>query len=315
MSDMIDRLEAISAGAGRDVASDLTDPATIQVLAGRVRQGVRRRRIRAGAITGTALALVGAGALAAPTLLHRGLPYEPGSAPPGVVRTVGPITSYDDGSASIVLSSGQIINLPPSEGGPTLQVDSPKTLCDLPGPQALPASGWVSTSTEPGTVGDAVSLWVRDESGSLGPVLAGSVFHTATSDLHPVMEFRAQVDPAVAPFVAIKYSIVEFKVLDSGIGAPTYSTVVADTGVVGEPEPDYSGNADLGTRVGTVSTGAVSLAAAKPCYTYEDSQATGYWNGGFVWYAVAEIFAVDHMGAEHLLGTSGSWFREEVAAS
>ena len=144
MSDMIDRLQAISAGAGRDVASDLSDPATIQALAGRVRQGVRRRRIRVGTIAGSALALVAAGALAAPPVLHRGLPYEPGSAPPGVVRTVGPITSYDDGSASIVLSSGQIINLPPDTGGPTLQVDSPKTLCDLPGPQTLPAGGWVS---------------------------------------------------------------------------------------------------------------------------------------------------------------------------
>ena len=253
MSDMIDRLRAISAGAGRDIATDLAAPATIEAMAGRVRHGVRRRRIGLGAIGISAAAIIGAAAIAAPALLNS-LPNQPDVIQPGIVRTVGPITTYDNDSYSIVLSSGEMMNLPPYEGELAFSAFSGGVMRDRL-PDELSSGTWVSTTSASNLIIVQAKLWVKDDTGVEKSVLDGMALDVANpKNTPPSFVASFEVDPAVAPFIAIKTTVVEFKVEQSESGVKSYWNVMAESNLEGEPYPEYSGSADLGTRVGTLES-------------------------------------------------------------
>lgn len=312
MSDMIDRLRAISAGAGRDIAADLANPSTIDAMADRVRLGVRRRRIRLGAIGASVAVVVGAAAIAAPTLLNS-LLGQPDVIQPGIVRTVGPITTYDDGSISVVLSSGEMVSVPSYEGSQEFTQSSKEALCAIASP-VHPSDPWVPTTGASNAIVVKAAASVVDDSGVKTSVLPGMEIEVAAPKGNPPdVAASFEVDPAVAPFVAIKTTIVEFKVDNSMPGAPAYGNVVAASVVAGEPGPVYSGSADLGTRVGTVETWLMWGEGESGCYKYDDTLEAGYWTGKFEWYIVAEIFLVDHKGGASPLGTATYWFQADVS--
>jgi hypothetical protein len=316
MSDMIDRLRAISAGAGRDIATDLAAPATIESMAGRVRHGVRRRRIRLGAIGVSAAAVVGAAAIAAPALLNS-LPNQPDVIQPGIVRTVGPITTYDNDSYSVVLSSGEMMNLPPYEGDLVFTQASRGELCTIASPDELPSGTWVSTTSASNRIIGQAKLGVKDDTGVKKSVLDGMTIEVADpKGAPPGFVASFQVDPAVAPFIAIKTTVVEFKVERSESGAKSYWNVMKESTLEGEPNPEYSGSADLGTRVGTVESRPMTMYEWGTCYEeyYADTLDPTFWTGTFEWYVVAEIYLVDHKGGAYPLGTSTYRLSADVSA-
>ncbi len=312
MSDMIDRLKSVSRAAGRDVASGLADRSTIAELAGRVRHGVRRRRIRIGAIGATVAAVVGATAVAAPTLL-RSLPDGDNVIEPGILRTVGPITTYDDASISVVLSSGRTVNLPAYEGDLVFQQTSRDQLCEVSSPEDLPPNGWVPTDGEANRIIRQVTLWDKMADGTRTPVMSAVDLGTRSTDELNSLIATVQVDPAVAPFVALRVTTWDFKVMEADDGSVAYRNVLSQAYLDGEPEPEYSGSADLGTRVGTLETRPTDMGEWSACYKMEDVLTPGLFTGPYVGYVVVEIFLVDHKGGSYPLGIATYWYEFEMS--
>ena len=312
MSDMIDRLKKISQATGRDVASDLADKSTIVSLADRVRHGVRRRRIRIGAIGATVAALVGATAVAAPTLL-RSLPDGENVIEPGILRTVGPITTYDDDSVSVVLSNGRTIDFPVYEGELAFQQISRDQLCAVESPEDLPPNGWVPTDGEANRIIHQVTLWDKADDGTRTPVMSGTNLGPRTSDELIGIVATVQVDPAVAPFIALRVTTWDYRVLETVAGSVEYKNVLSQSFLDGYPEPEYSGSAELGTRVGTLETRPTDMGEWSACYKAEDLLIPGFLTGPYVEYVVVDIFLVDHQGGSYPLGTSVFWYEYEMS--
>ncbi|MBN2176476.1 MAG: hypothetical protein JW722_02335 [Demequinaceae bacterium] len=310
MSDMIDRLRTISAGAGRDIATDLATPSTVTALAGRIQHGVRRRRIRMGAIGVSVAAVVGAAVIAAPTLL-RSLPGEPETIQPGIVRAVGPITTYEDDSVSVVLSSGDLVSLPRYEGDVTFQRTSSESLCMVTSPAGLPSGSWTPVTPDANRIVQQVTIWKKADDGTKSSLFTGSFLGAYPPGAQPAIVATVQVDPAVAPFIAVKISTWEFKVIESDHGR-SYAPAYALSSLEGEPAPVYSGSADLGTRVGTLETRSIELNEWGTCYKPEDLEDPSFRTGTFEWHVVVDVFLVDHKGGTSPLGTAAYWFESEM---
>jgi hypothetical protein len=133
----------------------------------------------------------------------------------------------------------------------------------------------------------------------------------------PIIVASVEVDPAVAPFIAVKMTVVEFKVERTEMGVKSYKNIQTESSLEGEPNPEYSGSADLGTRVGTLESRPIMTTEWGSCTEkyYNDILDPSFWTGTFEWYAVAEVFLVDHKGGGYPLGTSTYWFQTEIAAS
>jgi hypothetical protein len=209
-----------------------------------------------------------------------------------------------------------MMNLPPYEGDLVLTQLSSNESCMIASPDELPSGTWVSTTTASNLIIGQAKLEVLDDTGVKQSVLEGMTIEVADPKDHPpgfIASF--QVDPAVAPFIAIKTTVIEFKVDDSIPGKTTYGKVYAETNMAGEPAPEYSGSADLGTRVGTVESRPMTMGEwGHPCYKYDDTLAPGFWTGTFEWYVVAEIYLVDHKGGAYPLGTSTYRLSADVSA-
>lgn len=313
MSDMIDRLKAVSREAGRDAITGLTDPSTIAGLADRVHRGVRRRRIRMGAIGASLAVVAGAAALAAPTLLGA-LPDDSEVIQPRIIRTVGPITTYDDGSASVVLSSGDVIGLSVYEGDVAFRQVSRDQRCAVSSPEDLPSGTWTPTGPGVNQIIVEESLWWKEDGTTGVPVLLGANLGKAGKEDTPDIYGTIQVDPAIAPFIAVRVSIWDFKVTELEGGGESYYTVFVRSFLDGDPKPEYSGSAELGTRVGTLTVSPpTSVDSRSMCYTRDDVTTPGFWTGTFAEYVVIDVFLMDYQGGEYTLGTSVYWFEYEMS--
>lgn len=309
MSDMIDRLKAISAGAGRDIAADLADHSTIQVMAVQVRSGVRRRRIRISAVAASVAVFVGVSIVALPALL-RGAPQEiePGHA---VVRTVGPVTTFDDGAMSVVLANGSFIDLPPYEGD-TVYGGTPKaTMCARQSPADLPPTGWRGVNSEANRLVRLVAVVVPGADGTFVSVLPGQVLATSPDGSEPSVSVAVQADPALAPYMALKVTVYQFHVDEAVAGDERYQNTFTTSKVFAQPTVTFAGDAGLGTRVGTVTTDPLTVGDWGACYV--DVPPPGYWAGPFYWYIVADVFLIDREGGQTTLGTYVSWFEAPVS--
>jgi hypothetical protein len=306
---MIDHLKAISSSAGRDIAAELAHRSTIQVMAVQVRTGVRRRRIRIGAVALSLALVVGISVIALPTLL-RGRPLEQIEPAHSVVRTEGPVTTFDDGAMSVVLSSGAFVELPPYGGDTVFGGVSRPTMCSWQSPTDLPVQGWQAVSQETNRLVRLATVAVVDSTGNLSSVLPGQTLPPRSDGTEPAIAVAVQTDPAIAPYVVLRVTVVQFHVGEDDLGGPIYQNTFSRSALYSEPTVTYAGDANLGTRVGTVTSEPFSMDEWGACYMYPPTEE--FWEGPFEWHVIADVFLVDRAGGQTTLGTYVSWFEADV---
>jgi hypothetical protein len=251
MSDMIDHLRAISNAAGRDVALQLSDGASIATMAGQVRVGVRRRRIRTG-IAAASVATAGVVlALALPVLL-RNLPSEPVDPGRSPIHNTGPLTVYDDGSMQVILSSGDFLDVAPDQTGGIESQRWSKIEACMFRPENLPPSGWILDDPSYGKLVSQVRpLLVIG--GTTTAVFEGAGYEaedTGMSGSAPYVKVRVEADPSVAPYLVIQTRWAE--VQNDAVQLFGYR-------MAGNPSYTLEGSADLGTERAVIETEGLDL--------------------------------------------------------
>lgn len=309
MSDMIDRLKAISAGAGRDIAADLSSASTRRSMESRVRVGVKRRRTRLGFIAASVAVVVATAAIAAPALLSSAPQLiEPARE---VVRSVGPITVFDDGSMSAVLANGKIVYLVAGDDAMTLAAPTSDAMCAVAGPADLPSEPWTPSLEESNNIVRFFATSISNSEGERITILPGDTFSTASLGDDLKVAVAIQTDPAMAPYIVTRVATYDFAANGAG-GMPQFTNAYSSSSLNGAPEVTYSGDAALGTRTGTVVSTAGKAAHWAKCYEPGDES---MWDGSESMFVVTEIFLTDRQGAFVHLGTYTSWFATEDGAS
>ena len=210
MSDMIDKLRGLTGDVGAEVGKSLSSQETLSVMDARVRAGVRRRRTRQSVAGVATAALVAVGVIVVTGLLPKENPLDVDPGERVILHSDGALTVFDDGSMSVVLSSGRIVDVKPdAEAATNIEPRRKVELCethrsnveglgwtwpDNPYSQALLGFGRVLTAPD---------------GGQFSILAQGSHFGDLPDEAWPGAQFELQVDPAVAPYIVVQFSVVE----------------------------------------------------------------------------------------------------------
>ena len=289
MSELLDRLRAASGESGRASAESLASGDTVEVMAQRVRAGVRRRRITTAVAGGVAAASIAAAAVIAPTLIT---PPEVEVAPAtrSILNTDGSLTVYDDGSISVVANNGRVVDIVPPEGSP-LGIDprTNATLCTVD-PEAL-ESGW-HWQDERNTQRLVSFGSTNSVDGDDWRVISPEMF-VEPERLHS-LGFTVDVDPAIEDSVVIQHSMVEAY---DGVPHFVRTSLTADAEVVARGTGASAADAASVLRSNVMEGNFSGFCA-------EEASAKELPEGlPLEVYLIADVWLTDRAGTGVLLGT------------
>jgi hypothetical protein len=312
MSDMIDSLHKAAIEAGTASARDLAAPATVAVLQGRVRSGVRKRRLRAAAAGIGAMAMIGVGAVGIPALLADAPVIQPGEDSVTVVSTVGNLTVFSDGSMSVVTQRGGFVNLPapePADAQPFVALSGDQACAFDPDAAEL---GWSFASEEARQLLLFAQPQALDDGYTRRTTASGEMVPRDQYDDYVPLAITLNTEPGVAEHLGVRQMVYTLYREPSGAIAPI---VLHHAGAMdAAPKVSIDGDTSAGTAMGKVE-------ARKTSYTgyCGDKYPVGMppaGSGPYVTqrYLVADIFLIDRSGNSLLLGTHTSWTTTEVTA-
>ncbi|PKQ26963.1 MAG: hypothetical protein CVT64_00485 [Actinobacteria bacterium HGW-Actinobacteria-4] len=293
MSDMIERLSALSREAGTNASASLNARGTLDSMEERIERGVRRRRRSIAGVTAVTVLVAGAGAAIAPRLLDgMEAPALPGTEVE-IVGTNGAITVLSDGSISLVTSRGEIVDIPPvepEEFQPYATVSS-KQMCEGPDLSHFPL-GWEyhqDSAKQLLTFGRPQFLLYT------GPqLLAQGSTHVASSRSdRPALGFQLEADTAIAPHLMLRsasWSVGEFDTVWFASKLDANPTVTVEGG-------------DGGARpAALIQSGPIH--ETDYCYY---SEGKDFNEPHYLRYLQVDVFLSDHRGNTVLLATHRSW--------
>lgn len=302
MSDMIDRLSRAAIEAGNDASRNLTTASALAVMNQQIHAGVRKRRIRAGAVTGGVLALALAAAFVVPRLGLSPEPIEPGQTVRSVVNSVGNLTVFNDGSMSLYTQRGTFVDLPAATGeenvfGPI----SPAVMCEFD--FAAAEAGWTFHTDN----ARQVLLFARPQivtGMERRLVTQGEHLGTVDSLHYPYPAFTMDAEVATAPQLAIRERVYEVYVGDGDYAGPPVKSVASTLDAA--PKVTIAGDPDAPNRVATIEARAAGNGVTcdkrfgEWVYSQDDSVPIRR-------YLLADIFLLDREGNSMLLATHTSW--------
>jgi hypothetical protein len=289
MSDMIDRLRAVANGAGRDVAHQLSDAATIGAMAGRVARGAHRRRVRRTIGLTAGFVVAAAAAIAVPLML-RVVPVEiePGRT---IVHSSGPLTVYDDGSMSVVLSNGTFFDVAPDPSGSGAFYPFVSEQACSTDVASLTSPGWHPDSLDYGRLVSSVQVIasVNDENTTL---TAGSSIEVPAWRMYPeaYLSARLEADPAIAP-----YLVVQTRWVESRDGRVEFFDHQEDA------QPGYvlQGDPVAGTQRAIMTTQPTMLSTETSWCNKDAPKRVGEFDD----LVIVDVWLVDRVGVASHLGT------------
>lgn len=298
MSDMIDRLRAISEDAGRDIAADLGVASSLVSMSTLVHSGVRRRRLRISAVAAACALFLGIGATVAPGLFADGLkdPIDP--AGPTLVRTDGAVTTFSDGSMSVVLSDGSFFTLPPA--GPDdmpLAPVRPEVGCAFD-PASIEAYGWIPDEPGYGQLAGAARAYYDGEDGRTY-VSPGASFTAARDEEVPSVIVEVETDPALAGNVVLLAQWMAIKVEDGNVRHFSGR-------MTSDPDVRYVGDRSLGTEraIVPINSDSMDLEMVNHCKKIDSEGEELYGDefGVFDHYLTVDVWLTDHHGIARHIG-------------
>lgn len=290
MSDMIDRLAEVANDAGSRASDGLRSDATARVLERRIREGVRRRRIRLGALTGAAVLVAGAVGIVVPRLMVEP-PLAPAASPHvrTVILSAGGLTTYADGSMTVLTDRGEVVDVPaPSAGTLAFAPLSRADGCAAIVPGQFPP-GWTFERREYTRLVSAGRAQVVDASG-YHIVLQGQPLAMGPEG-PPALAFSLDADPAVGDHLTM--------VLDSRFVAPSGETLYYQSQLESQPAIDMTGNASAGT--------ATAVLQSRPLGTGTWCVESAAFPATVTRYLSARVYLHDDQGRSTLIATDNSW--------
>lgn len=111
MSDMIDRLNAMSQEVGRNAAESLSTRGHVDIMEQRITMAVRRKRARTAGASLVAVAGIGVGAVVLPPLLESVDPPPLGQPETVVIHSTDGLTVYSTGDMEFISAKGAIVRV------------------------------------------------------------------------------------------------------------------------------------------------------------------------------------------------------------
>jgi hypothetical protein len=293
MSNMIDRLSAMSREVGANASASLATRGVLDSMEARIERGVRRRRRQATTVVAITVLVAGVGAVVAPRVWGDiDAPTVPGTEAE-IVQSTGALTVLSDGSMSVVTSRGEIIDIPPvapDDYQPFSSFDN-DAMCEGPDLDHFPL-GWEyhqESARELLTFGRPLFLF------DSGPQLLaqGSTHYASSPTDHPALGFQLEADPAIAEHVVLRSAI--WMVGDVG-------AVAQGTRLIAVPTATIEGGDGAARPVALISTGPVVSTGYCFPKRIEYSDASYYQR-----YLQVDVFITDHAGNAVLIATHRSW--------
>lgn len=306
MSDMITRLRAISNAAGQDAAEGLSDRSALAAMEARVTRGVRRRRVRAGVATLSVAAVAAVGTVVVPDLLDHAKVQliDPGSH--SVVRTDGAVTTFGDGSMSVVLGSGRVIDVVPTDEDSTgARALSIKEGCSLT-EATLSPQGFETPRREYLNMVSFGSVGLIDDGGEFTPLFGGTSVTFTTP--HPRLAFQVQAESGVAPNLVIVLSLAE---------ARDGKVLYVGSRVSASPTVQYVGDSGAATQGAVVTSRSFDPRDLSYCYdTPLEKDMIGESSDSDVeMYVIADVWLTDRAGSSARIGTFTEVYQIQEATS
>lgn len=309
MSDMIDSLHKAALEAGAASAPDLVAPETVAVLHGRVRAGVRKRRIRTAVAAVGAMAAIGVAGVQLPALFAEVPMVEPAEDPVVPVSTIGNLTVFSDGSMSVVTQRGSFVDIPapePADAQPFVPFSADQ-MCAFDADQVV--MGWSFTSEEARLLLRFAQPQVLEDGIARRMTVNGEMLPLNKAEDFTPVAITINTEPAAAEHLGIRQTV--YTVWRDAHGTPI---VLHHAGALDAlPKVRVDGDTSAGTALGRVEgrkTAYTGYCGDKYPELVPEKHAEPYVVQR---YLVADIFLIDRNGNSLMLGSHTSWTTTEIS--